>query len=302
MNENRLLIVKRLKEQVAKERELTAGILADLREVEDQKIFAEMGYSSMFEFATKELSYTEGAAQRRILAMRLIKQIPEVEEKIVRGSLSLSAAASVQSFFKKESVSTEKKMEILMAVENTSSRECERKLLEFSSTPTQLPKETEKLVGSGSTQISFVANRGLMEELESIRNLLGHKNDSMSYATLFENMAKLTLIQLNKKRHVASPTPESKHADAATDRSISPSRYIPSKTRREIWLRDDGQCTFKNEEGHRCNSKFALEIEHLIPWSVGGTNTLENLALLCRTHNRWRAVKFFGEKKINQYA
>ncbi|MBI3016565.1 MAG: HNH endonuclease [Deltaproteobacteria bacterium] len=35
-------------------------------------------------------------------------------------------------------------------------------------------------------------------------------------------------------------------------------------------------------------------IDHIHPWSLGGDSTPENLRLLCRTHNQWRAEKTFS--------
>jgi hypothetical protein len=68
------------------------------------------------------------------------------------------------------------------------------------------------------------------------------------------------------------------------------SRPIPSRTRREIWQRDEGQCTHTLSDGTRCPSRFALEIDHIIPWAYGGTHLPENLRLLCRAHHRVRGL------------
>ena len=95
-------VVNQLKILIKEERKITSEILRHLRTVEAQKIFATLGYSSLFEFCTKELGYSEGAAQRRISAMRLVKSLPEAEEKIVSGAISLSVASQVQSFLRKK--------------------------------------------------------------------------------------------------------------------------------------------------------------------------------------------------------
>jgi hypothetical protein len=65
-----------------------------------RKLFLEMGYPSLFEFCLKELSYSEGSAQRRISAMRLLKSLPEIEPKIISGELSLSVVSQAQTFFR----------------------------------------------------------------------------------------------------------------------------------------------------------------------------------------------------------
>ena len=81
------------------ETETTIKILHYLREIEIRHIYLERGYSSLFVWAVKELKYSDGAAQRRIQSMRLLKTFPELEGKIESGDLSLSVAAQTQTLF-----------------------------------------------------------------------------------------------------------------------------------------------------------------------------------------------------------
>src|SRR5687767_8387902 len=93
-------LLENLKSLVAFERKITADILLLLRDAEDTKLFACMGYSSIFEFCTKELGFSEGAAYRRVSAMRLLRREESCEEKLRTGELSLSSAAKVETVFK----------------------------------------------------------------------------------------------------------------------------------------------------------------------------------------------------------
>ncbi|MCB0387142.1 MAG: HNH endonuclease, partial [Bdellovibrionales bacterium] len=43
-----------------------------------------------------------------------------------------------------------------------------------------------------------------------------------------------------------------------------------------------------------CNSQYMLEIDHRFPFSLGGAHTPENLRLLCRVHNQYRAEMLFN--------
>ncbi|MBI3017542.1 MAG: HNH endonuclease, partial [Deltaproteobacteria bacterium] len=72
------------------------------------------------------------------------------------------------------------------------------------------------------------------------------------------------------------------------------SRYVPEKIKQIIWERDEGQCSYASPEGKKCGEKNFLELDHVHPWSLGGDTTAENLRLLCRTHNQWRAERTFG--------
>ena len=67
------------------------------------------------------------------------------------------------------------------------------------------------------------------------------------------------------------------------------SRYIPVKTRKQVWLRDEGRCTYTCQETkRRCHSKHFLQIDHIQPYALGGNHNLKNLRLLCANHNQYR--------------
>jgi 5-methylcytosine-specific restriction endonuclease McrA len=67
------------------------------------------------------------------------------------------------------------------------------------------------------------------------------------------------------------------------------SRYIPAAVRRAVWRRDQGCCCFVDRHsGQRCRSRYRLEIDHVVPFALGGANELINLRLHCRAHHRLR--------------
>ncbi|MCM2276452.1 MAG: hypothetical protein NDJ89_00055 [Oligoflexia bacterium] len=99
---NREVVLSELKSAVQQERECALRVLHLLQEVDADRHYLEMGFPSLFEFATRELGYSPGAAMRRIQAMRLMKTMPEIEGKIQEGSLSLCVASKTQSFFRQE--------------------------------------------------------------------------------------------------------------------------------------------------------------------------------------------------------
>ncbi len=69
----------------------------------------------------------------------------------------------------------------------------------------------------------------------------------------------------------------------------SRSRYIPVAVRREVWRRDDGCCSYVDpHSGRRCGSRYRLEIDHVVPFALGGATELWNLRIRCRAHHRLR--------------
>ena len=66
-------------------------------------------------------------------------------------------------------------------------------------------------------------------------------------------------------------------------------RAIPAAVRRQVWQRDGGRCSYVDREtGRRCNSRHMIEMDHLLPYALGGGADPENLRLVCRAHHRHR--------------
>lgn len=57
--------------------------------------------------------------------------------------------------------------------------------------------------------------------------------------------------------------------------------HIPVAIRKAVYLRDGNRCRF-------CGSEEDLSLDHIIPWSRGGPDMVENLRVLCRSCNSSR--------------
>ena len=75
-------------------------------------------------------------------------------------------------------------------------------------------------------------------------------------------------------------------------------RAIPATVRRQVWQRDGGCCSYVDRQtGRRCKSRHMIEIDHILPYAMGGSADLENLRLLCGVHHRHRHAPH-GSRRI----
>ena len=72
---------------------------------------------------------------------------------------------------------------------------------------------------------------------------------------------------------------------------------IGAHVRAAIWYRDHGRCALCPDL--ESQPEGALHLDHIIPWSAGGSDRSENLRLLCEQHNLERSnfVDFAGQKR-----
>ena len=336
---------------VQKERNLHIQVLHHLEEIDSRKLYLEQGFSSLFDYAVKELGYSEGAAYRRIKAMKLCREVPDTESRLKSGKLSLSSACQLQAFFEKQnkkskaeishqreetkntvvyqksviadqvskkiglSLSVERKQELVKKAEGCSTR-ATMKLLSEVDPSLSVPKEQARFLGKGKVEIKVIVEESCHKKLEELKSLLSHKNPSLSYGELLMILSEEALEKhdpvrkrakrrsMQKKAVTSAAKLESQQAKTPAVTSAAKGKYagktkklnrtIPSALKRHIWKRDGGQCSYVcPETKRRCSSKHLLQIDHIKPFSLGGKSELNNLRLLCASHNRFRSERTF---------
>ncbi len=293
-----------LKQSVADETHHKIIVLHKLAELERRRLYSK-DHPSLFEYCVKVLKYSSASAQRRIDSMRAMKLIPELEEKIISGDLNLSSISQAQSFFRQEakvgkSYSVIEKKEVLEKLENKSSRECIQELIAIS--PQSVPQEKRRELTVDKTELKVILNIDLISKLDKIKALMSHKNPSMTDQELIEAMAEIVIQKID-------PMEKAKRAEIRRQKNNTPqlpteevkvshtnSRYISAALKQAVYKRDKGQCTHPN-----CNSRKFIEYDHITPIAMGGKTTIQNLRLLCRTHNQRAAIEKFGFQRMQPY-
>jgi hypothetical protein len=280
-------LLSRTKTLVSDERRATLALIEHLEEIQARGLYASMGYASMWEFATQELGLSEGSAQRRIQAMRLVRDVPEAKASLADGSLSLSNAAKLQGFRQQEKKRGRKPdpRKLVEEVKSCSQRECELALLALSPEP-PAPKEGNRIVSAREDrELKITVSPEVYEKIQKLKGLLAHARPDASLAELLEYMTDECLTRLEKKKGVRDDAQAA--AAAVTDKKALPVGrrvYLPAALRRAVWARAKNQCEV-TAGARRCSSQYRLEVDHAIPLAQGGSNELSNLRLACWQHN-----------------
>ena len=92
-------LLEQIRRLAANQRCLEVHILEHLDEIDRRGLALRRGFSSLFDYAVRELGFTDAAAQRRIQTMRLCRRHGWVRDCLQSGELSLTAAAQLETTF-----------------------------------------------------------------------------------------------------------------------------------------------------------------------------------------------------------
>lgn len=99
-------ILNAITAETQRERRTTAYVVRYLAEIESRRLHLELGFTSIFDFATNKLGYSSSSALRRIKAARLILAEPSVAIKLETGELNFSTVDVLSNFMKEPELRT----------------------------------------------------------------------------------------------------------------------------------------------------------------------------------------------------
>ena len=92
-------LLEQTRRLAANQRCLEVHILDHLDEIDRRGLALRRGFSSLFDYAVRELRFSDAAAQRRIQAMRLCRRHGWVRASLQSGELSMTSAAQLETTF-----------------------------------------------------------------------------------------------------------------------------------------------------------------------------------------------------------
>ena len=143
-------------------------------------------------------------------------------------------------------------------------------------------------VGHAGSDLARVLERALEAYLE--------KHDPRKRQ---ERREKRTAQKVLAETEAGTVTAEAVACDDA-HRTKARSRAIPTPVRDRLLIRARHRCEYRGSDGLRCSERSRLEIDHIVPWGLGGASGRENLRVLCAAHNRLHADRCFGAEFMDR--
>lgn len=281
----------------AREKKIGDAILLGLKEVKTRKLHLAYGYSSLFEMLVKYFHLSETASYQRINSLKLIDQVPEAQEAIFSGEISLTNAALVQSFFQKTDkepetkISSESKIEILNSIKGKTIKEVQKQLASINPVAV-LPAQKETPITATHTQLQIVVDEETLSLLKELQKKYSHIFPDGNYGDIIKYVAKKKLSKNELLDSSMLPDNSAKKSRSGvlnkTKKHLRRSRCVAAAVRRKVFHRAQHQCEYVGQDHRRCESRHQLEVDHITSFSHGGHNKESNLQLLCKNHNLYK--------------
>ncbi|MDG0816805.1 HNH endonuclease [Bdellovibrio svalbardensis] len=289
-------LMTRFGKLVQTERKITHLVLECIAEIDTRKIYLERAYPSLYEFLVNEFGYSPSSAVRRIESARLLRDVPEMSQKIEAGALNLSQLSKVQQAIRTVQKTEDRKMDaaekrdLLKKIEYTTQNQTELILAQELSLPI-FSEEREKIHRNESVTLTITFTKEQMALLEQVQDMIAHSVPDKKWSAVLSYLAQKEVerrTQTKRKevqKSFCSPPKE--------DRS-----YIRKTIRPNLRKSILGQgkcCEYQDPLTKKiCGSTRFLQIDHIQPVWAGGDNSPQNLKVLCQQHNSFKYAKESG--------
>lgn len=289
-------LLARLEILVAQERENIADIVDHLREVDSRAVVVDRGYSTLWDYCTLKLGYSEAAAALRIRAARAAATAPRVIEDLRAGKVTLDTVmrlyphlteTNAASLLDRTAGATKK--EVLTFVAQLAPGPApERDVVRPLPPPESVRTQPEIIPPPERVRISFTADDELAVMLERLKRARRHKFPGGRLEDLIKEAVEAWLEKVDPPIRAKAPRP----------RKQPSGRWIPEWVKAAVRKRDGDRCAYVAPDGRRCECRDFMEFDQIVPWSLGGrSDDPANIRQLCRPHNQRLAYKKFGPRK-----
>ncbi|MEQ9504103.1 MAG: hypothetical protein RIT81_45020 [Deltaproteobacteria bacterium] len=232
------------------ERSKLVEFLRLLAEVDVRRLYAPMGFSSLFNLCVEGLGLSSDQAYRRVAAARVGRRFPMVLRMIEEGAQHMSGVAVLAKHLDEGGEA------LIEAAAGKSKVEIEALVSTLDGAPQ--PTVTVRVVVSPGAEALWRRAKALSGE---------------EAGAVFEAAIAQYVERLEKQKFKTTERPRSEPEDAEPGR-----RPIAAAVKRAVTERDGHRCTFVGD-GRRCSETERLEFDHVVPVAKGGRSTVDNVRL-----------------------
>lgn len=288
------------------EREHLVSVINCIKEIDQRKLYLDFNYLSLFEYLVGRFKYSNGQAQRRIDAARILMDVPMVEEKIKSGELTLNKITYVQKALRqkksesKTTISKEEKKDLLFGVIGLNEADTQKQIARVLDLEI---REAQKVnhQQNDSVRVELTFTKAEWDLIQKTKQVLSHEVLENDLAKLLVKTCETTL---KTKREVgiknllttkgsakeeelaAATTIVNSNLISTATVAVKTNKTLTPKTRKLILMRDQ-VCQHRDPHSKQlCGSLWQLEIDHKQPRWAQGNHEARNLQVLCRKHNQ----------------
>jgi hypothetical protein len=262
-----------------------------VREVMARRLWLEYGATSMFDFMTRaHYHYAPVVAQRKIDAARLLQLFPEIKHWIVSGEVNLTQLGMLASALRQKTTAPKAQREILEGIRGQTIKNTQAILNEMLEIEVrERPKVRVQRDGSVRAEVTF--SKEQWETIQDAKDTVSHSVPSGDLTEVLAYCAKFTVSKKNPSKD-AQPLPSMEVMPRQT-------RGVSRPARRFVFRRDQS-CRKRHPDGTFCESRYQLQVDHIVSRWRGGSDNVENLQLLCGLHNREKYEREIAEMEASR--
>ena len=268
------MLIAILDKRVELESANEAEMIDFLREVISRRLWLEYGADSIFDFMTRaHYHYPPAVAQRKIDAARLMQFFPEVKDLLLADEINLTQLGMLATGLRQKPVAPETQREILQSLRGQTVKDTQIILNEALGLKVKTRSKV-RIQRDGSVRVEATFTKEDWAIIERAKELISHSVPSGEITQVLAYCARFTVSKKDLSTSVREVKPRQ-------------SQSISRATRRAVFHRDK-TCRHRQADGRLCESRYQLQVDHVISRWRGGGNDIENLQLLCGVHNRYK--------------
>ncbi len=167
-------------------------------------------------------------------------------------------------------------------------------------TGSPMPRTIVRPLTANTSRLNVTFSEPTLAKLKRLKELMAGKTDDEIFSRALDGL----LERLAPERREARREKRRAKATAGSGQKASKAHKATRSRRGALADRDralvdhDGQCAFVGPDGHRCTARAFIEVDHVLPWSIGGASNRQNYQPLCKTHNLLKGAAHPGKARF----